>query len=110
MSLEFNYDLYSKQVIDLIKADELEKDIKDYIYNLIDLDELKKNRSITEYFDLTCFSEKDNEYYLCVGACVDESEYSSMTNAEKELHNKFQSKVITIYDEVMAEIKNKNII
>ena len=108
--LGFNYDLSPTEVIEIIKNNELDKDIKDYIYDLIDLDELKKNRSITEYFDLTCFSEKDNEYYLCVGACVDESEYSSMTNTEKELHNKFQSKVITIYDEVMAEIKNKNII
>ena len=108
--LGFNYDLSPTEVIEIIKNNELDKDIKDYIYDLIDLDELKKDRSITEYFDLTCFSGKDNEYYLYVGACVDESEYSSMTNTEKELHNKFQSKVITIYDEVMAEIKNKNII
>ena len=95
-------------------------DVKENIHSLLMFDvvqadasisdELKKNRPITEYFDLTCFSERDSAYYLTVGACVDESEYSSMTNAEKELHNKFQSKVITIYDEVMAEIKNKNII
>ena len=108
--LGFNYDLSPTEVIEIIKNNELDKDIKDYIYDLIDLDELKKNRPITEYFDLTCFSERDSAYYLTVGACVDELEYSGMTNTEKELHNKFQSKVITIYDEVMAEIKNKNII
>lgn len=102
--LGFNYDLSPIEVIKIIKSNELDKDIKEYIYELIDLDELKKNRPIIEYFDLTCFSERDNEYYLYVGACVDESEYSSMTNTEKELHNKFQSKVITIYDEVKKEI------
>ena len=108
--LGFNYDLSPTEVIEIIKNNELDKDIKEYIYHLIDLEELKKDRDITEYFDLVCLSEQEKEYYLYVGACVDESEYSSMTNAEKELHNKFQSKVITIYDEVMAEIKNKNII
>lgn len=108
--LGFNYDLSPTEVIEIIKNNELDKDIKDYIYELIDLDELKKNRPITEYFDLTCFSERDSSYYLTVGACVDELEYSSMTNTEKELHNKFQSKVMSIYTEVIAEIENKNII
>lgn len=108
--LGFNYDLSPVEVIKIIKNNELDTDIKEYIYHLIDLDELKKNRPIIEYFDLTCFSEKDSTYYLTVGACVDGLEYSSMTNIEKELHNKFQSKIITIYDEVITEIENKNII
>lgn len=107
MSLEFNYDLYPKQVIDLIKADELDKDIKDYIYHLIDLEELKKDRDITEYFDLICLSEQEKEYYLYVGACVGEKEYTSMTENEEKLHNEFQLRVLMIYNEVKAEINNK---
>ena len=51
MSLEFNYDLYPKQVIDLIKADELDKDIKDYIYHLIDLEELKKDNMFKDWLN-----------------------------------------------------------
>ena len=102
--LGFNYDLSPVEVIEIIKNNELDADIKEYIYHLIDLDELKKNRPIIEYFDLTCFSEKDSAYYLAVGACVDGPEYLSMTNIEKELHDVFKSKVISIYNEVKKEI------
>ena len=107
MSLEFNYDLYPKQVIDLIKADELDKDIKDYIYHLIDLEELKKDRDITEYFDLVCLSEQERKHYLSVGACIDEVYYKNMTENEKKLHNEFQLRILMIYNEVKAEINNK---
>ena len=100
--LGFNYDLSPIEVIKIIKNNELDADIKEYIYHLIDLDELKKNRPIIEYFDLTCFSE--NAYYLTVGACVDGLEYSSMTNTEKELHDEFKTKVMSIYNEVKKEI------
>ena len=102
--LGFNYDLSPTEVIKIIKNNELDADIKEYIYHLIDLDELKKNRPIMEYFDLTCFSKKDNECYLTVGACVDGLEYSSMTNIEKELHDEFKSKVMSIYNKVKKEI------
>ena len=102
--LGFNYDLSPVEVIKIIKNNELDTDIKEYIYHLIDLDELKKNRPIIEYFDLTCFSEKDSAYYLTVGACVDGLEYSSMTNTEKELHDVFKSKVMSIYTEIKKEI------
>ena len=40
--LGFNYDISPTEVIEIIKNNELDKDIKDYIYDLIDLDELKK--------------------------------------------------------------------
>ena len=103
--LGFNYDLSPVEVIKIIKNNELDADIKEYIYHLIDLDELKKNRPIIEYFDLTCFSEKDSAYYLTVGACVDGLEYSNITNKEKELHNEFKSKVLSIYNEVKKEIE-----
>lgn len=33
-----------------------------------------------------------------------------MTENEKKLHNEFQLRVLMIYNEVKAEIKNKNII
>lgn len=102
--LGFNFELSPTEVIEIIKNNELDKDIKEYIYHLIDLDELKKNRPIIEYFDLTCFSKKDSAYYLTVGACVDGLEYSSMTNIEKELHDEFTSKVISIYNEIKKEI------
>ena len=102
--LGFNYDLSPTEVIKIIKNNELDADIKEYIYHLIDLDEVKKNRPIMEYFDLTCFSEKDNAYYLTVGSCVDGLEYSNMTNTEKELHDEFKSKVMSIYNKVKKEI------
>ena len=102
--LGFNYDLSPVEVIKIIKNNELDADIKEYIYHLIDLDELKKNRPIIEYFDLTCFSEKDNAYYLTVGSCVDGLEYSNMTNIEKELHDEFKTKVMSIYTEIKKEI------
>ena len=102
--LGFNYDLSPVEVIKIIKNNELDADIKEYIYHLIDLDELKKNRPIMEYFDLTCFSKRDSAYYLTVGACVDGLEYSSMTNIEKELHDEFKSKVMSIYNKVKKEI------
>ena len=102
--LGFNYDLSPTEVIKIIKNNELDTDIKEYIYHLIDLDELKKNRPIIEYFDLTCFSERNNECYLTVGSCVDGLEYSNMTNIEKELHDEFKSKVMSIYNEVKKEI------
>lgn len=102
--LGFNYDLSPVEVIEIIKNNELDADIKEYIYHLIDLDELKKNRPIMEYFDLTCFSEKGSAYYLTVGACVDGLEYSNMTKKEKELHDEFKSKVMSIYNEVKKEI------
>ena len=102
--LGFNYELSPAEVIKIIKNNELDTDIKEYIYHLIDLDELKKNRPIMEYFDLTCFSERDSAYYLIVGACVDGLEYSNMTNIEKELHDEFKSKVMSIYNEVKKEI------
>ena len=102
--LGFNYDLSPTEVIEIIKNNELDADIKEYIYHLKDLDELEKNRPIIEYFDLTCFSEKDNAYYITVGACVNGLEYSNMTNNEKELHNEFKSKVISIYTKIKKEI------
>ena len=103
--LGFNFELLPVEVIKIIKNNELDKDIKEYIYELIDLDELKKNRPIIEYFDLTCFSEKSNVFYITVGACVDGLEYSNFTNIEKELHDVFKSKVISIYNEVKKEIE-----
>ena len=106
MSLGFSYELYPVEVIELIKADELDKDIKEYIYHLIDMEELRGD--ITEYFELTCLSE-DDDGYLFVGACIDEKEYTSMTENEKKLHNEFQLRVLMIYNEVKAEIqKNKS--
>ena len=108
MSLGFSYELYPVEVIELIKADELDKDIKEYIYNLIDLEELKKDRDITEYFELTCLSE-DDDGYLFVGACIDERDYNNMADMERKLHNEFQLRVLMIYNEVKAEIqKNKS--
>ena len=107
MSLEFNYDLYPNEVIEVIKADRLDEDIKEYIYKLIDMEELK--RDITEYFELNCLSEKGNEVYLSVGACMDEMQYKSMTENEKKLHNEFQLRVLMIYNEVKEEINNKSI-
>ena len=108
MSLGFNYELYPNEVIELIRADQLDKDIKEYIYNLIDLEELKKDRDITEYFDLSCLSEEEDGY-LFFGACVGEKEYINMTENEKKLHNEFQLRVLMIYNEVKAEIqKNKS--
>lgn len=107
MSLEFNYDLYPNEVIELIKADEIDKDIKEYTYHLIDLEELK--RDVTEYFDLICLSEQARKHYLSVGACIDEVDYKNMTENEKRLHNEFQLRVLMIYNEVKAEIqKNKS--
>lgn len=106
MSLGFNYELYPNEVIELIRADQLDKDIKEYIYNLIDLEELKKDRDITEYFDLSCLSEEEDGY-LFFGACIDEKEYENMTSKEKELHNEFQLRILMIYNEVKSEIKNK---
>ena len=108
MSLEFNYDLYPSEVINLIKADKLDEDIKEYIYELIDMGELKKNRDIKEYFELNCLSEQESEVYLSVGACMDEKQYKSMTRKEKELHNEFQLRVLMAYNEVKAKIKNKH--
>ena len=102
--LGFNYELSPTEVIEIIKNNELDADIKEYIYHLKDLDELKKNRPIIEYFDLTCFSEKDNAHYITVGACVDGLEYSNITNIEKELHDEFKTKVMSIYNEVKREI------
>lgn len=107
MSLEFNYDLYPNEVIALIKADKLDEDIKDYIYELIDMGELKKNRDIKEYFELNCLSEKKNEVYLSVGACMDEKEYESMTRKEKELHNEFQLRILMIYQEIKEKLKEQ---
>ena len=103
MSLGFSYELYPVEVIELIKADELDKDIKEYIYHLIDMEELRGD--ITEYFELTCLSE-DDDGYLFFGACIDEKEYTSMTENEKKLHNEFQLRVLMIYNEVKAEIKS----
>lgn len=105
VSLGFNYELYPNEVIELIRADQLDKDIKEYIYHLIDLEELKKDRDITEYFDLSCLSEEEDGY-LFFGACIDEKEYTSMTENEKKLHNEFQLRVLMIYNEVKAEIKS----
>ena len=106
MSLGFNYELYPNEVIELIRADQLDKDIKEYIYHLIDMEELRGD--ITEYFELTCLSE-DDDGYLFVGACIDEVDYKNMTENEKRLHNEFQLRVLMIYNEVKAEIqKNKS--
>ena len=41
--LGFNYDLSPTEVIEIIKIIELDKDINDYIYDLIVLDVLKIN-------------------------------------------------------------------
>ena len=106
MSLGFSYELYPVEVIELIKADELDKDIKEYIYHLIDMEELRGD--ITEYFELTCLSE-DDDGYLFVGACIDERDYNNMADMERKLHNEFQLRVLMIYNEVKAEIqKNKS--
>lgn len=104
MSLGFSYELYPVEVIELIKADELDKDIKEYIYHLIDMEELRGD--ITEYFELTCLSE-DDDGYLFVGACIDERDYNNMADMERKLHNEFQLRVLMIYNEVKAEINNK---
>lgn len=103
MSLGFSYELYPVEVIELIKADELDKDIKEYIYHLIDMEELRGD--ITEYFELTCLSE-DDDGYLFVGACIDERDYNNMADMERKLHNEFQLRVLMIYNEVKAEIKS----
>lgn len=108
MSLEFNYDLYPSEVINLIKADKLDEDIKEYIYELIDMGELKKNRDIKEYFELNCLSEQESEVYLSVGACMDENQYESMTRKEKELHNEFQLRILMIYQEILERRITEN--
>ena len=106
MSLGFNYELYPNEVIELIRADQLDKDIKEYIYHLIDMEELRGD--ITEYFELTCLSE-DDDGYLFVGACIDERDYNNMADMERKLHNEFQLRVLMIYNEVKTEIqKNKS--
>lgn len=69
--------------------------------------ELKKNRDIKEYFELNCLSEKKNEVYLSVGACMDEKEYESMTRKEKELHNEFQLRILMIYQEIKEKLKEQ---
>lgn len=106
MSLGFNYELYPNEVIELIRADQLDKDIKEYIYHLIDMEELRGD--ITEYFELTCLSE-DDDGYLFVGACIDERDYNNMADMERKLHNEFQLRVLMIYNEVKEEINNKSI-
>ena len=101
--LSFSYEKPIKEVINMIKNDELDQDIKEYIIELSEMNELRRN--IQEYFDLTCLSNKENEVYTTVGACVTEKEYEAMSKDEKLLHNEFQSRVLMVYNDIKAEDK-----
>lgn len=87
----------------MIKNDELDQDIKEYIVELSEMNELR--RDVKEYFDLTCLSNKENEVYTTVGACVTEKEYEAMSKDEKLLHNEFQLRVLMVYNDIKAEDK-----
>lgn len=52
------------------------------------------------------YLNEEEDGYLFFGACIDEKEYTSMTENEKKLHNEFQLRVLMIYNEVKAEIKS----
>lgn len=96
--LSFNYDLPADEIIDYVKDGWLDDDIKEYIIELSEMNELRRN--IQEYFDLTCFSNKENEVYTTVGACVTEKEYETMSKDEKLLHNEFQLRILMIFNDI----------
>lgn len=101
--LSFSYEKPIKEVINMIKNDELDQDIKEYIVELSEMNELR--RDVKEYFDLTCLSNKENEVYTTVGACVTEKEYEAMSKDEKLLHNEFQLRVLMVYNDIKTEDK-----
>ena len=96
--LSFSYEKPIKEVISMIKNHELDQDISEYIMELSEMNELR--RDIKEYFDLTCFSNKENEVYTTVGACVTEKEYETMSKDEKLLHNEFQLRILMIFNDI----------
>ena len=96
--LGFSYEKPIQEVIGMIKNGVLDKDIKEYIIELSEMNELRRN--IQEYFDLTCFSNKKNEVYTTVGACVTEKEYETMSKDEKLLHNEFQLRILMIFNDI----------
>lgn len=96
--LGFSYEKPIQEVIGMIKNGVLDKDIKEYIIELSEMNELRRN--IQEYFDLTCFSNKENEVYTTVGACVTEKEYETMSKDEKLLHNEFQLRILMIFNDI----------
>ena len=101
--LSFSYEKPIKEVINMIKNDELDQDIKEYIVELSEMNELR--RDVKEYFDLTCLSNKENEVYTTVGAWVTEKEYEAMSKDEKLLHNEFQLRVLMVYNDIKTEDK-----
>ena len=101
--LGFSYEKPIQEVIGMIKNGVLDKDIKEYIIELSEMNELR--RDVKEYFDLTCLSNKENEVYTTVGACVTEKEYEAMSKDEKLLHNELQLRVLMVYNDIKAEDK-----
>ena len=101
--LSFSYEKPIKEVISMIKNHELDQDISEYIMELSEMNELR--RDVKEYFDLTCLSNKENEVYTTVGACVTEKEYEAMSKDEKLLHNEFQLRVLMVYNDIKTEDK-----
>lgn len=99
--LSFSYEKPINEVIRMIKNDELDQDIREYIIELSEMNELR--RDVNEYFDLTCLSNKKDKAFFTVGACIDEKEYEAMSKEEKLLHNEFQLRILMIYNKVKSE-------
>lgn len=104
--LSFSYEKPIQEVVRMIKNDVLDKDIKEYIMELSEMNELR--RDIKEYFDLTCLSNKGNEVYTTVGGCITEKEYETMSKDEKLLHNEFQLRILMIYQEILERRITEN--
>ena len=96
--LGFSYEKPIQEVIGMIKNGVLDKDIKEYIIELSEMNELR--RDIKEYFELTCLSNKANEVYTTVGGCITEKEYETMSKDEKLLHNEFQLRILMIFNDI----------
>ena len=96
--LGFSYEKPIQEVIGMIKNGVLDKDIKEYIIELSEMNELR--RDIKEYFELTRLSNKENEVYTTVGGCITEKEYETMSKDEKLLHNEFQLRILMIFNDI----------
>ncbi|MGL5381228.1 hypothetical protein [Clostridium sp.] len=104
--LGFDFDKTVKEVLDIIKANELDLDIKEYLMELMEEDEIIIDPP--NYFDITCISDDNSSKEVCVGGTLTEEEINNLSKDELLLHNELSSRANSIFEKIKNNDKKED--
>ena len=102
----FDFDKTVTEVLEIIRDNELDSEIRDYFNELLDEDEIIIDPP--NYFEIRCKSENGKANGTCVGGILFEEEVKKLSKNELLLHNELGARATAIFDKIKVKEKKQD--